>query len=112
MNKEKLIKSENTRFYEQNKLLFWHFALQPLGNFSHLALYKSISKNIGINKTQHILNKNLPQAHMESKLEVLVVVVGKLVKCGVHKRKKFEKSIFLLIGCLNNKQPIFGLKEF
>ena len=36
---QKLKKNENPRFYGQNKLLFWHPALQPLGSYSHVAAY-------------------------------------------------------------------------
>jgi hypothetical protein len=34
-------KSENPRFYGQNKLLFENPALQPLGSFSHMAACRS-----------------------------------------------------------------------
>jgi hypothetical protein len=54
--KQKLKKSGNPRIYGQNKLLFWHLALQPLGNFSHV--YRSSSKNTRKIKIQPILNKN------------------------------------------------------
>jgi hypothetical protein len=46
-NKKNLEKSENQRFYGQNKLLFKHPALQPLGSFCHMAACRSSSKNIG-----------------------------------------------------------------
>jgi hypothetical protein len=36
-------KSEKPRFYGQNKLFFEHHALQPLGNFSHMATCRSSS---------------------------------------------------------------------
>jgi hypothetical protein len=39
--KKKSEKSEKLRFYEQNKLFFENFALQPLGSFSHMAACKS-----------------------------------------------------------------------
>jgi hypothetical protein len=42
LKKEK--KSENPRFYGQKKPLFWQPTLQPLGNFSHMATYRSFSK--------------------------------------------------------------------
>jgi hypothetical protein len=53
-------------------------------------------------------NINLPQAHIESKLDVLGVH-GKLAKYVVHlsKRKHWKKSIFLHTSC-----PVFGLKVF
>jgi hypothetical protein len=31
-----LKKSKNLKFYGQNKLLFWHLTLQPLGSISHI----------------------------------------------------------------------------
>jgi hypothetical protein len=40
-----LEKSENPRFYGQNKLLFKYLALQPLDSFSHMAACRSPSKN-------------------------------------------------------------------
>jgi hypothetical protein len=43
--KTKLEKSENPRFYGQNKLFFWHLAVQPLGNISHKVECRSFSKN-------------------------------------------------------------------
>jgi hypothetical protein len=38
-------KSEKARFYGQNKLIFENAALQPLGNFSHMAASRSSSEN-------------------------------------------------------------------
>jgi hypothetical protein len=43
-SKIKIEKSENLRFYEQNKLPFWDPALQPLDSFSCVAAYRSFSK--------------------------------------------------------------------
>jgi hypothetical protein len=40
-------KSEKPRFYGQNKVFFEHPAFQPLGNFSHMAAFRSSSKNTG-----------------------------------------------------------------
>jgi hypothetical protein len=48
--KEKVKKSEKPRFYGQNKLLSQHPALQPLGNFSHMAVKMSLIP---------VFNKNL-----------------------------------------------------
>jgi hypothetical protein len=41
--KKKVKKSEKPRFYGQNKLFFENPALQPLGNFSHMAACRSSS---------------------------------------------------------------------
>jgi hypothetical protein len=38
-------KSEKSRFYGQNKLFFENPALQPLGNFSHMAACRSSLEN-------------------------------------------------------------------
>jgi hypothetical protein len=38
-------KSEKPRFYGQNKLFFENPALHPLGNFSHMAAYRSSLEN-------------------------------------------------------------------
>jgi hypothetical protein len=38
-------KSEKPRFYGQNKLFFENPALQPLGNFSHMATCRSSLEN-------------------------------------------------------------------
>jgi hypothetical protein len=40
-----LKKKENPRLHAQNKLDFWHPFLQSMGSFSHVATYKSSSKN-------------------------------------------------------------------
>jgi hypothetical protein len=82
-------KSEKPRFYGQNKLLFIHPALQPLGNFSHMATCRSSLENTRKMSLIFIFNKNLPLAHTESEFNVLGVH-GKLVKYVVHssKRKK------------------------
>jgi hypothetical protein len=45
MRKKKSEKSENLRFYGQNKLFFENPALQPLGNFSHMAACRSSLEN-------------------------------------------------------------------
>jgi hypothetical protein len=60
-----------------------------------------------------VFNKNSPQAHTESELDV-PGVHGKLMQYVVHssKRKKIKKNIFLHISCPNNNRPVFGLKEF
>jgi hypothetical protein len=57
-----------------------------LGTFSHMAVYRSSSKNIGIMNLKPILNKTLPQAHMELEFDVLGVP-GQFVKYIVHLSK-------------------------
>jgi hypothetical protein len=59
-----------------------------------------------------LLNKNLPRAHTESKLGVLVVH-GKLVKYVVHlsKRENWEKKN-LHRSCPNSSRLVSGMKEF
>jgi hypothetical protein len=59
---QKLRKRENLRFYGQKQILFWHFALQPLGNFSHVAAYRSSSKTTRKMNLQSILNKKFVTA--------------------------------------------------
>jgi hypothetical protein len=88
-NHEQNKKSEKPRFYGQNKLFFEHPTLQPLGNFSHMAACRSSLENTGKRSLLPVFNKNSPQAHIESELDML----GdhrKLVKYVVHssKRKK------------------------
>jgi hypothetical protein len=75
--KEKVKKSEKTRFYGQNKLSFENPAFQPLGSFNHMATCRSSLGN----------NKNLPWAHTESELDVLGVH-QKLVKIVVQPFKR------------------------
>jgi hypothetical protein len=45
MSKKKSEKSEKPRFYGKNKLFFEIPALQPLGNFSHMAACRSSLEN-------------------------------------------------------------------
>jgi hypothetical protein len=85
--KEKVKKSENPRFYEQNKLFFEHPALQPLGSFNHMAACRSSSENTGKMSLIPVFNKNSPGAHTESELDVLVVH-GKLVKYVLQSSKR------------------------
>jgi hypothetical protein len=80
-------KSENPRFYGQNKLLFENPALQPLGSFSHMAACRSSLEDTWKMSLILVFNKNLPRAHTESELGVLGVH-GKLVKNVVHSYKK------------------------
>jgi hypothetical protein len=87
MSKKKVKKSEKPRFYGQSKLFFENPALQPLGSFSHMAACRSSSKNSGKMSLILVFNKNLPQAHTESELDVLGVH-GKLVKYVVHSSKR------------------------
>jgi hypothetical protein len=70
---EKVKKSEKPRFYGQNKLLFKHHALQPLGSFSHMATCRSSSKNTRKMSLIPVFNKNLPWAHTELELDMLGV---------------------------------------
>jgi hypothetical protein len=102
-NKKKVKKSEKPRFYGQNKLFFENPALQPLGNFSHMAACRSSLENIGKMSLILVFNKSLPRAHMESELGVLGVH-GKLAKYVVHssKRKKKKKKKILHTSCPNS----------
>jgi hypothetical protein len=83
MNNKKVKKSGKPRFYGQNKLFFEHPAFQPLGSFSHMAACRSSLENTGKMSLLPVFNKNSPQAHTESELDVLGVH-GKLVKYVVH----------------------------
>jgi hypothetical protein len=111
--KKKVKKSENPRFYGQNKLFFENPAFQPLGSFRHMAPCRSSLENTWKMSLILVFNKKLPWAHTESELDVLGVH-GKLVKYVVHssKRKNWKKIIFLHTSCPNCNRPIFGLKEF
>jgi hypothetical protein len=80
-------KSEKRRFYGRNKLFFESSTLQPLGSFSHMAACRSCLENTGKMRLILVFNKNLPQAHMESELDVLGVH-GMLVKYVVHSSKR------------------------
>jgi hypothetical protein len=84
-------KSENTRFYWQNKLFFENPALQPLGSFSHMAACRSSLENTWKMSLILVFNKNSPRAHTESELGVLGVH-GNLMKYVVHSsNRKIEK---------------------
>jgi hypothetical protein len=111
--KIKLKKSEKPRFYGQNKLFFENPALQPLDSFSHMAACRSSLENTGKMSLMLVFNKNSPQAHTESELDMLGIH-GKLVKYAFHscKRKNSKKHIFLHTSCPNSNRPVFGLKEF
>jgi hypothetical protein len=85
--KKKVKKSEKPRFYGQNKLFFENHALQPLGNFSHMAACRSSLENTGKMGLILIFNKNSLRAHTESELGMLGVH-GKLVKYVVHSSKR------------------------
>jgi hypothetical protein len=108
-------KSEKPRFYGQNKLFFEHPALQPLGNFSHMAACRSSLENAGKMSLIPIFNKNSPHAHTESEFDVLGVQ-GKLVKYVVHlsKKIKYFSSHKLPKQQSTNSwsQEILGVKEF
>jgi hypothetical protein len=60
-----------------------------------------------------LLNRNLLEAHTESKLGVLVVH-GKLVKYVVHlsKRENWKKGKILHRSCPNSSPLVSGMKEF
>jgi hypothetical protein len=111
--KKKVKKTEEPRFYGQNKLFFENPALQPLGSFSHMAACRSSLENTWKMSLILDFSKNSPRAHTVSELGVLGVH-GKLVKYVVHssKRKKFKKIIFLHRSCPNSNRPVLGLKEF
>jgi hypothetical protein len=67
-------KGKNLRSYEQNKLLFCHPNLQPLGSFSHVVAYRSSLKKYKKNEfTTHFEQKNSPQANTKSKFDVLCI---------------------------------------
>jgi hypothetical protein len=85
--KIKVEKSENPRFYGQNKLFFENPTLQPFGCFSHMAVCRSSLENTGKMSLILVFNKNLPRAHTESELNVLGIH-GKLVKYVVHSSKR------------------------
>jgi hypothetical protein len=80
-------KSENPRFYGQNKLFLENLALQPLGSFSHMATCRSSLENTRKMSLIPVFNKNSPRAHMELQLDVLGIH-GKLVKYVVHSPKR------------------------
>jgi hypothetical protein len=61
--------------------------LQLLGSFSHMATCRSSSYNTGKMSLIPVFNKNSPQAHTKSELDVLSVH-GKLVKYVVHSSKR------------------------
>jgi hypothetical protein len=88
-------KSEEPRFYGQNKLFFENPALQPLGSFSHMAACRSSLENTWKMSLILVFNKNSSRAHTESELGMLGVH-RKLVKYVVHssKRKKLKKNYF------------------
>jgi hypothetical protein len=85
--KQEVKKSENPRFYGQNKLFFENPSLQSLGSFSHMAACRSSSENTGKISLILVLSKNSPRAHTESELGVLGVH-EKLVKYVVHSSKR------------------------
>jgi hypothetical protein len=80
-------KSEKPRFYGQNKLFFESPALQPLGNFSHMAACRSSSENTRKMSLIPVFNKNSPWAHTVPELGVLGVH-GKLAKYVIHSSKR------------------------
>jgi hypothetical protein len=86
---KKLKKTEEPRFYGQNKLFFENPALQPLGSFSHMAACKSSLENTWKMSLILDFSKNSPRAHTVSELGVLGVH-GKLVKYVVHSSKRKE----------------------
>jgi hypothetical protein len=109
----KVEKMKNQDFMGQNKLFFENPTLQPLGSVSHMAACRSSLENVWKMSLILVFNKNSPQAHTESELDVLDVH-RKLVKYVIHssKRKNWKKIKNLHTSCPNSNRPVFGLKEF
>jgi hypothetical protein len=87
MSKKKFKKVKNQDFIGKTNYFLSILALQPLGSFSHMAACRSSSENTGKMSLILVFNKNSPQAHTESELNVLGVH-GKLVKYVVHSFKR------------------------
>jgi hypothetical protein len=77
-------KSENPRFYGQDKLFFEHPS--AFGQFQPHGC-RSSSENTGKMSLIPVFNKTSPQAHTELELDVLDVH-GKLLKHVVHSSKR------------------------
>jgi hypothetical protein len=113
MSNKRIKKKWKTKILWAKQTIFWAPALQPLGSFSHMAACRSSSENTGKMSLIPVFNKNSPQAHTESELDMLGVY-RKLVKYVVHssKRKNWKKITFLHTSCPNNIRLVFGLEEF
>jgi hypothetical protein len=85
---------ENQDFMGKTNYFLSTLPFSPWGSFSHMVACRSSSKNIGKISLIPIFNKNLSQAHTESKLDVFGVY-RKLVKYVVHLSKRTKlKNIF------------------
>jgi hypothetical protein len=84
--KKKWKKVKIQYFMGKPNYLSYHLALQPLGNFSHMAACRNSTKNTRKMSLIPVFNKNSPRAYTESELDVLGVH-GKLVKYVVHSSK-------------------------
>jgi hypothetical protein len=105
-----LEKSENLRFYGQNKKI--NLSTLPFSPWAILAAWLHVGapqKMI----LKPVMNKTSPRAHTESEFDVLGVP-RKLVKYAIYssKIKNWKKIKFLHTSCPNSNQPSFGLKEF
>jgi hypothetical protein len=78
---------KNQDFMGKTNYFLETHALQPLGSFGHMAAYRCSLENTGKMSLIPVFNKNSPQAHTESELDVLGVH-GKLVKYVVHSSKR------------------------
>jgi hypothetical protein len=79
-------KSENQD--SMGKTNFFQYpALQPLGNFSHMAAHRSSSENTKKMNLIPNLNKTSPRIHTKSELDILGVL-RKLVKYVIHSSKR------------------------
>jgi hypothetical protein len=110
MSKKKSEKKWRTKILWAKQTIFWEPCPLALGQFQAC---RSSLENTGKMSLIPVFNKNSPQAHTDSELDVLGVH-GKLVKYAVHssKRKKWKKNIFLHTSCPNSNRLVFGLKEF
>jgi hypothetical protein len=68
--KNKMEKSENSRFYGQNKFFLAPCSL-ALGNFSHMVTCRSSIENTWKMNVQSVLNKHSPWAPIELEFDVL-----------------------------------------
>jgi hypothetical protein len=80
-------KVKNQDYMGKINYFFENPALQPLGNFSHMAACRSSLENIGKMSLILVFNKKLSWAHTELELGVLGVH-GELVKYVVHLSKR------------------------
>jgi hypothetical protein len=85
MGKKKSDKKWKTKILWGKQTSF--LAFQPLGNSSHMAACRNSLENTRKKNLKPVLNKTLPQAHTESKFDVLGVS-KKLVKYVIHLSKR------------------------